>query len=186
MKTETTTVSYEGTNHQPAQAAAHPLRPLLALAGVAMSLAVASCAYPETGYGSASITTYQPGYRTTSLPHGYRTENLAGSTYYYSNGSYYQRNAGGYVVIDAPRQSRYYTEYSRSRNYSQPQRRTSVTTYQPGYRTTSLPRGYRSENLGGSTYYYHNGSYYQRNGREYVVTTAPRQSRYYAEYNRSR
>lgn len=164
------------------------LRPILALTGASLCLSLTSCVVPYgEGYNgsSATITTYQPGYRTASLPYGYQTETISGRNYYYHNGSYYQRNSGGYVVIDAPRQSRYYPEYKRSRQVVEPQRLT-VTTYQPGYRLSRLPSGYRSENLGGSTYYYHNGAYYQRNGGGYVVTEAPRQSRYYSEYSRSR
>lgn len=164
-------------------------RPLLALTGAAFCLSLASCVVPyDDGYhgGSTSITTYQPGYRTTSLPQGYRSETISGRNYYYHNGSYYQRNSDGYVVIDAPRESRYYPEYNRSRQVVRPEGRATVTTYQPGYRLTSLPSGYRSENLGGSTYYYHNGAYYQQNSGGYVVTEAPRQSRYYTEYTRYR
>lgn len=167
------------------------LRPILALTGAALCLSLASCVAPyDDGYHgghSSTTTTYQPGYRTTSLPQGYRSETISGRNYYYHNGAYYQRNSGGYVVIDAPRESRYYSDYSRSRQTVRPDGRSStVTTYQPGYRLSSLPSGYRSENLGGSTYYYHNGAYYQRNSGGYVVTEAPRQSRYYTEYTRYR
>lgn len=171
----------EDTTHN----AASVLRPILALTGAALCLSLASCVAPYgDGYqgSSTTYTSYQPGYRTTSLPQGYRSESISGRNYYYHNGSYYQQNSGGYVVIDAPRQSRYYSDYSRSRQSSRPDGRTTVTTYQPGYRLSSLPGGYRSENLGGSTYYYHNGAYYQRNADGYIVTEAPRQSRYYGEY----
>ena len=94
------------------------LRPFLTLTGAALCLSLASCVAPYGGGyqgSSTTYTSYQPGYRTTSLPRGYRSENLGGSTYYYHNGAYYQRNAGGYVVTEAPRQSRYYTEYTRYR-----------------------------------------------------------------------
>jgi hypothetical protein len=161
-------------------------RAVLALTAAALFLPFSSCVVPYGDEYQGTYTTYQPGYRTTSLPSGYRSETISGLNYYYHNGSYYQRSAGGYVVIAAPRQSRYYSEYSRSRQVSQPRARTTVTTYQPGHRLNSLPRGYRSEKLGGSTYYYHNGSYYQRNASGYVVTQAPRQSRYYSEYTRYR
>jgi hypothetical protein len=171
----------ENTNRN----AASVLRPVLALTGAALCLSLASCVVPYgDGYqgSSATYTTYQTGYRISSLPRGYRSESISGRNYYYHNGHYYERNSGGYVVIDAPRQSRYYSDYSRFRQGGA----TTVTTYQPGYRISSLPRGYRSESLGGSTYYYHNGAYYQRNSGGYVVTAAPRQSRYYTEYTRYR
>jgi hypothetical protein len=171
----------ENTNRTPVSA----LRPVLALTGAALCLSLASCVVPYTdGYqgSSATYTTYQPGYRITSLPRGYRSESISGRNYYYHNGHYYERNSGGYVVIAAPRQSRYYSDYSRFRQGGRPSAGTTVTTYQPGYRLSSLPRGYRSESIGGSTYYYHNGAYYQRNAGGYIVTDAPRQSRYYMEY----
>lgn len=169
------------TSRNPASA----LRPILALTGAALCLSLASCLAPYgDGYqgSTTTYTAYQPGYQTTSLPRGYRSETISGRSYYYHNGAYYQQNSGGYVVIDAPRQSRYYPEYNRSRQVLQPRGGTTLTTYQPGYRLNSLPRGYRSEKIGGSTYYYHNGAYYQRNADGYVVTEAPRQSRYYSEY----
>lgn len=173
----------ENTNRNKASS----LGSVLALTGAALCLSITSCVYPYEDGGTSQVTYYQPGYRTTNLPSGYLSENISGRDYYYHNGSYYQRNDGGYVVTDAPRQSRYYSDYSRSRQTTtRSDGRTTVTTYQPGYRLNSLPSGYRSENLGGSTYYYHNGAYYQQNSGGYVVTEAPRQSRYYTEYTRYR
>lgn len=165
------------------------MRPLLPLAGAAVCLSLASCVAPyDDGYrgSTTSYTTYQPGYTTTSLPRGYRSETISGRNYYYHNGSYYQRNSNGYVVIDAPRQSRYYSDYSRTRQTDRSGRGSTATTYQPGYTTRSLPRGYRRENISGRDYYYHNGSYYLRDSGGYVVTEAPRQSRYYTEYTNYR
>ena len=165
------------------------LRPILAFTSTAICLSLASCVAPyDDGYqgSSTTYTTYQPGYRTTSLPGGYRSETISGRNYYYHNGSYYQRHSDGYVVIDAPRQSRYYSDYSRSRQAVRPDGRTTVTTYQPGYTTRSLPSGYRTESISGRDYYYHNGAYYLRNSGGYVVTEAPRQSRYYTDYARHR
>lgn len=176
MKTETPTEVRKGTN-----------LPRL-LPALALCMSLASCVYPydDGRYGDPStITTYQPGYRTTGLPQGYRRETISGRNYYYHDGSYYQLRSGSYVVIDAPPQSRYYAEYNRSRRVVQPERRATSAAYTPGYRLDRLPSGYRSENLGGSTYYYHNGAYYQRHSGGYVVADAPRQSRYYAEYLRN-
>lgn len=102
--------------------AASALRPILTLTGAALCLSLASCVYPsdDGGHhgghvGSTTYTTYQPGYRITSLPQGYRSESISGRDYYYHNGAYYQRNADGYVVTEAPRQSRYYSEYTTHR-----------------------------------------------------------------------
>lgn len=176
MNTENQTETRKGTNR---------VRPLLALTGTAFCLSLASCVYPyDDGRGaSTTYTSYQPGYRITSLPSGYRSETISGRNYYYHNGAYYQRNSNGYVVIDAPRESRYYSDYSRSRQTVRSDGRTTVTTYQPGCTTRSLPSGYRTENISGRDYYYHNGAYYLRNSGGYVVTEAPRQSRYYTEYS---
>lgn len=58
--------------------------------------------------------------------------------------------------------------------------------YSTGHRIQSLPSGYRTENISGRTYYYHDGHYYQSNSGGYAVVTAPRTSRYYTEYNRYR
>lgn len=189
MKTNNNVASPTGTNRCSAPA----LRPLLAFTGAAICLSLASCVdvYDDGGYGnhrgsSASMTSYQPGYSLNALPPGYRTETISGRNYYYHNGAYYQRNSNGYVVTEAPRQSRYYTEYSRTRQIVHPNGRTTYTTYQPGHRTTSLPQGYRSENISGRNYYYHNGAYYLKNSGGYIVTEAPRESRYYNEYSRHR
>jgi hypothetical protein len=187
MKTKNTVATRKGKNRCSAPA----LRPLLALTGAALCLTLASCVdvYDDGHaghYNGASSSYYQPGYNITSLPSGYRRETISGRDYYYHNGAYYQRNTNGYVVTEAPRSSLYYTEYSRYRQSPQPGSRTTYTTYQPGYTTTSLPQGYRSETISGRNYYYHNGAYYQRGSNGYIVTEAPRQSRYYSEYSSHR
>ena len=189
MKTKNNVAPRKGTNRCTALA----LRPILAVTGAALCLTLVSCVdvYDDGhaghyGGASTSYSTYQPGYSISSLPQGYRSEVISGQNYYYHNGAYYQRNSNGYVVTEAPRSSRYYTDYSRSRQTVQPGSRTTYTTYQPGYTTTSLPQGYRSETISGRNYYYHNGAYYQRGSNGYVVTEAPRQSRYYTEYTRYR
>lgn len=51
---------------------------------------------------------------------------------------------------------------------------TTVTTYRTGYEVRSLPSGYRTETIGGSRYYYHNGTYYQPRSGRYIVVEAPR------------
>ncbi len=63
---------------------------------------------------------------------------------------------------------------------------TSVTTYSTGHRINSLPRGYRTEIIGGDTYYYNDGSYYRSRSGGYVVVDPPRSSRYFKEYDRHR
>ncbi len=49
-----------------------------------------------------------------------------------------------------------------------------VNTYHAGYEIRSLPPGYRSETIGGTRYYSHNGTYYQPRSGRYVVVEAPR------------
>jgi hypothetical protein len=86
----------------------------------ALCIGLSSCMYPYEPYGerSVTITRYSPGYTVSSLPGGYRSENITGITYYYYDGHYYQRGSVGYVVVDAPRGSRYYDDYvRRQRNY---------------------------------------------------------------------
>jgi hypothetical protein len=187
MKIKNNVVARKGKN----QCSARTLRPLLAFTGTIICLSLASCVdVVEGGHGhyngaSSSYSTYQPGYRITSLPSGYRSETIDGRNYYYHNGAYYKRNSNGYVVAEAPRQSRYYTDYNRTRQPAGPDGRTTYTSYQPGYTTRSLPTGYRSESISGRDYYYHNGAYYLQNSNGYTVTQAPRESRYYTEYSRS-
>ena len=50
----------------------------------------------------------------------------------------------------------------------------TVTTYRTGYEVRSLPSGYRTETIGGTRYYNHNGTYYQSRSGRYVVVEAPR------------
>ncbi|MES2923257.1 MAG: DUF6515 family protein [Verrucomicrobiota bacterium] len=55
----------------------------------------------------------------------------------------------------------------------------TVTTYHPGYEVRTLPPGYRTEYIGGSNYYVHNGTYFRPRSGKYVVVEAPR-----TRYNR--
>lgn len=59
-------------------------------------------------------------------------------------------------------------------------------TYQSGYRVQTLPSGYRREVISGQTYYYDRGNYYRHSGDGYLITDAPRSSRYYNDYGRIR
>jgi hypothetical protein len=144
---------------------------LLLAASLAIGSTLTSCVTRNERRGAtATITTYQPGYRTTSLPRGYRSEVISGSTYYYNNGHYYRPGTGGYVVVDAPRSSRYNSDYD---NY----RRTS-TTYRDSRSNgvsvvTTLPRGYREINHRGSRYYQSGNQYYRRQGSSYIGVSSP-------------
>lgn len=50
---------------------------------------------------------------------------------------------------------------------------TTVTQYRPGYMVDTLPGGYRSEVVGGVSYYRYNDTYYRRQGSRYVVVERP-------------
>jgi hypothetical protein len=152
------------------------LHPMLAVAGAAACICLASCVAPYDAYGGgSSVTTtsyYQPGYRINSLPSGYRTENISGSTYYYQNGNYYRRDSNGYVVIDAPRTSRYYDEYGRLRQVGV--RDSSYQQYDGRQEVIrELPRGYRVMSHGGREYYQAGERYYTRSNDGYIVVTRP-------------
>lgn len=149
---------------------------LLLASGLAIGM-LSSCVVPYDSPGTTSVTTtsYQPGYRINSLPRGYRSEVISGNEYYYYNGAYYRRESNGYVVVDAPRTSRYYTEYDSYRgrgnqhssdNYrGQPNDSVSVVT--------RLPSGYRIVNHGGNEYYQSGENYYRRQGSGYIVVSRP-------------
>lgn len=153
-------------------------RPALVIGGVALCIGLASCVVPYDSQvaGPVSVTSYSPGYTVTSLPGGYRSEAIAGSTYYYHDGYYYRQGSGGYVVVDAPRTSRYYDEYSRRQRTYQPDREASARQnqrYDNGQVITRLPQGYRVVNHRGNTYYQAGDQYYRRQGETYVITTSP-------------
>jgi hypothetical protein len=155
---------------------------LLVTSGLAIGM-LTSCVVPydsSGGYGSATFTTstYQPGYRLTSLPSGYRSEVIAGNNYYYHNGAYYRRDSNGYIVVDAPRTSRYYSDYDQRRgsnNYRttdgyrdhRDQRNDSVRVI------TRLPSGYRVVNHGGTEYYQAGDQFYRRQADGYMVVSSP-------------
>lgn len=158
---------------------------LLVTSGIAIGL-LSSCVAPYDsyggGYGSTSVTTstYQPGYRLSSLPSGYRSEVISGNNYYYHDGAYYRRDSDGYIVVDAPRTSRYYSDYDRRRSSS---RTTEVYRDQrSGYRDqrgdsvrviTRLPDGYREVTHRGTRYYQAGDQYYQRQNDGYIVVSRP-------------
>jgi len=156
---------------------------ILIASGLTVGL-LSSCAGPYDSYGATSVATtthHQPGYRIDSLPSGYRSEVISGSDYYYHNGAYYRRESSGYVVVEAPSTSRYYTDYNRHRGsgnhpsarHRQGQRHDSVRTHDSVRVIQTLPPGYRVVNHGGTRYYNSGGSYYQRQGTGYIVVNQP-------------
>jgi hypothetical protein len=156
-------------------------RPLFVITGVTLCMGLASCMVPYDSQdgGSISVTRYSPGYRVASLPGGYRSETISGNTYYYNDGYYYQPRSGGYVVVDAPRSSRYYDDYNRRQRTYQTGRTYQESLnrhdgrYDRGEVITRLPDGYREVNHRGTTYYQAGDRYYRRQGETYVITTRP-------------
>lgn len=137
----------------------------LAYLGLAAGILLSSCVDPyyiDRRDSPRSGTAYRGDGQIRRLPPGYRTEVIDGNSYYQHNGTYYRRQSGGYVVVDAPR-----PRYDRSPSYrGRPQtyRETSITR---------LPRGYREINYRGNRYYQVNDTYYQRRGSVYITVTRP-------------
>lgn len=144
---------------------------ILLTAGLAAGLGLTSCVVPyDNGMQTSSVTrtTYRPGYSVNNLPYGYRSENISGSDYYYHNGAYYQRRNDNYVVVDAPRSSRYYNEYTTYGNQT-------IHNHRDGssHVISRLPNGYTTVNYRGVPYYRYQDSYYRRQGSGYVSVANP-------------
>lgn len=157
-------------NPNPITAMNQSSKTILLGAGFGAGLILTSCVEP---YGTsistnASVAAYRPGYSVSALPSGYRTESISGADYYYNDGAYYQRRRGNYVVVNAPRSSRYYDEYTR---YG----RQTVHNHRDGsaHVISELPRGYTKVNYRGEPYYRHENRYYRRQGSGYVLVASP-------------
>lgn len=177
--------AHRGSEPQAVAGKSHGLsRPVFAITGLALCLGLASCIttrHDSRGGGSVTVTSYRPGHRVNSLPGGYRSETISGSTYYYHDGYYYRQGSGsaGYMVVEAPRDSRYYDDYSRrqatyqtNRKYRGPSNHHDQR-YERGEVITRLPDGYRVVNHRGHTYYQVDDRYYLRQNDSYVITTRP-------------
>ena len=156
-------------------------RPLFVISGVALCMGLVSCVVPydSQGGGSVTVSSYSPGYRVQTLPGGYRSEVISGNTYYYHDGYYYNQGSGGYVVVDAPRNSRYQSDYSRrhrtdqsSMDRQEPSNRHDQR-YERGEVLTRLPANHQVVNLRGNTYYQVEDRYYRRQGETYVISAKP-------------
>jgi len=155
---------------------------ILAAAGVVLCMSLSSCLFPYDGTvgGGATYSIYQPGHRIQSLPAGYRSEMISGATYYYDNGNYYQRDSRDYVVVDAPRNSRYYDDYRRVRENREVNSRRNQRIYDRnnspnryGDVIPRLPHGYRVVNHRGQRYYQAGDQYYVRGQGGYLRVRNP-------------
>ena len=147
------------------------MKAILLTAGLAAGFSLSSCVSPyDTGprTSTTTTTTYRPGYTTSTLPGGYRSETIGGTSYYYHNGAYYQRRNDSYVVVEAPRRSRYYDEYTTYGN-------TTVHNHADGssHVIERLPSGYTTVDYRGQPYYRHQNQYYRRQGSGYVTVANP-------------
>lgn len=154
-------------------------KPALAIGGLALGLSLTSCVDPSLTYSQGQYSPYSTGYRVSTLPTGYRTESISGRTYYYHNGHYYQPGSNGYSVVEAPRSSRYYDDYS-SRRQSYNSDRGDRSTYgrndQRHDRSqviSRLPGGHRVIQHNGNSYYQSDNQYYRRQGDGYIMVNSP-------------
>jgi hypothetical protein len=157
-------------------------RAILVASGVAICMGLASCVYPfdDQAGGGATYTMYQSGYRLQSLPYGYRSETISGNPYYYDNGNYYRRDSSGYVVVEAPRDSRYYDDYRRVRQNREVNSSRNQQIYdrnnpqvRHGEVITRLPSGHRVVTHRGQNYYQVNDRYYIQDRAGYVRVANP-------------
>lgn len=130
------------------------VKPLvLGCLGLAITSMLPSCVDARAGYRGpqASVSV---GYEARTLPIGYRTEVIGGTSYYIHNGVYYRPRSGRYVVVEAPRPA-----------YIRGSHRDVIIT--------RLPSGYRTVTHRGVRYYQAGSVYYQQRGTGYVVVGRP-------------
>ena len=136
--------------------------------------ALTSCVGPyDVSASAGTYSNYRPGYVTTRLPSGYRTENYGGTRYFHHNNVYYKRQGSRYVVVERPRQAvptrrdrdgdGIRNKYDRRPN--RPDRNVKVIR--------RLPNGYREMSHRGKRYYKSGNVYYQSRGNGYVIVPSP-------------
>jgi hypothetical protein len=141
-------------------------------------LALTGCVDPYyAGGGGVAVTSnYRPGYSVTSLPRGYRTEVISGTSYYQHGGVYYRPKGRGYVVVDAPHRGpgsyRPGPVGDRDRD-GRPNWRDPRPNVPSGQVIRRLPGGYRVVDHRGSRYYRVGDTYYQSQGGGYIVVGRP-------------
>lgn len=73
---------------------------------VAIAVLPSACSYKPTEVhqhdSQPAAVTYSPGYVVQTLPSGYTTTSVGGTTYYTANGTYFRPHQGGYVVVKSP------------------------------------------------------------------------------------
>lgn len=135
-----------------------PATPLLfGFFGLATAALLTSCVDTYVDPHPTTVSTYHPGYVAHTLPPGYRTVVVDGSSYYVHGDTYYQPRGDRYVVVNTPR--------ARARHHHHPGSRDVYVT--------TLPRGYRTVEYRGTRYYRAGDRYYQRRGTGYVIVNRP-------------
>lgn len=126
--------------------------------GAALSVfaVLTSCqsTYPDNYHRDVSV--YRTGSSYNTLPARYKTMDVDGRSYYYSNGNYFQQRGSAYVVVDRPFRSR-----------------SNVTNYTYGTRYDRVPDRSQRVRYGNREYYHSNGEYYRPRGNSYVTVRSP-------------
>lgn len=126
---------------------------VLGCCGLAIAAMLPSCVQTGPAYPAAQASV-RVGYEVRTLPYGYRTEVISGTTYYVHGGNYYRPRPGGsYVIVEAPHR-----------------------VYAHGPQTvvvTRLPAGYRVVNYRGVRYYQVRNVFYQQRAGGYVIVARP-------------
>ncbi|GAA5484273.1 DUF6515 family protein [Haloferula sargassicola] len=150
---------------------------ILTLAATGAALAFSSCVDPY--YGAAGATTYQPGYVINTLPSGYNTVDIGGTTYYRHNNTYYRPRGNRYVVVEAPNRGgrghdhHYGPDGDRDHDGIDNWHDRRDNRHRGNNYVQTLPRGYRVINRGGTRYYVANDTYYVPRDNGYVIVANP-------------
>jgi hypothetical protein len=83
------------------------IRPLLACCAVVGATLASACSYKPTEVHHhdpepTTTVTYSPGYVVQSLPSGYTTTSVGGTSYYTYDGVFYRPHDSGYIVVETP------------------------------------------------------------------------------------
>jgi hypothetical protein len=89
-------------NHNPNQMKSTTINAALALGGVLLHASCVEVRDPVPSTSTVTTTTYRPGYVVETLPSGYETRVVRGTTYYTYGDTYFRPASSGYVVVDLP------------------------------------------------------------------------------------
>jgi hypothetical protein len=169
---------------------------ILSLLAAGSGALLTSCVDPYySGPSSTSVTVHRPGYVVQTLPPGYRSEVISGTSYYYHDNVYYRPQGRGYVVVDSPRGGGHRgndwdhrdnrgrdrdwdnrDNRGRDRDDRNDRGRDRDSDRGPRRDVTvirQLPNGYKVVNHGGKRYYRAGNVYYESQGGGYTVVRSP-------------